>query len=350
MLFGSKKVFGLDIGSSSIKIAEMDAGSKGAKLLSFGMAPTPSSSVNGGDFTDPGALTLAIKALAAEIKFKRKSACVGLYGTAVIVKKISIPRVDLKLIPEQIKWEAEQYIPFDLNSIFLAYHVINPKEASENLEILLVAAQKEIVSSCTKAVSDAGFKVGILEPAGFSLANIFEYNYGKLPGKTIAVVDIGASITNFIVIHNGEVVFARDMSVGGFNHTNDIQKEMGLSFQEAESMKLSLSSGQPVPDEVHSVVSASNEAVVEEIRNSFDFFAGSSGGLTLEHGFFTGGGAMTPGLMTLLSQSSSIPFEPLNPFIRVTPGNKTYTPAFMDQITPYASCALGLSLRTVGDS
>jgi type IV pilus assembly protein PilM len=328
MLFGSKKVFGLDIGSSSIKIAEMEAGLKGAKLLSFGMIPTPTNAVNGGDFSDPANLGLTVKSLAAEIKLKRKNASVGLYGTAVIVKKISIPRVDLKLIPEQIKWEAEQYIPFDLNSIILAYHVVNPKEASDNLEILLVAAQKEIVASCGSALGAAGFKVGVLEPSGFSLANIFEYNYGKIAGKTIAIVDVGATITNLVVVHNGEVVFCRDMSVGGFNHTNDIQKEMGLSYQEAESMKLSLSSGQPVPDEVHSVVSASNEAVVEEIRNSFEFFAGSSGGLALEHGFFTGGGALTPGLMALLSQSSSVPFEPFNPFVRVTPGNKNFSPAY----------------------
>lgn len=350
MFFGSKKVFGLDIGSSSIKIAEIEAGMKGAKLLSYGMAPTPVNSVNGGDLSDPRALGAAIKALCSEIKIKRKHVSAGLYGTAVIVKKISIPRVDLKLIPEQIKWEAEQYIPFDLNSIVLAYHVVNPKEASENLDILLVAAQKETVNSFSTAIQGSGFKIGVLEVTGFSLANIFEYNYGKIPGRTIALIDIGATVTNFVVIHNGEVVFSRDMSIGGFNHTNDIQKEMGLSFQEAESMKLSLSSGQPAPDEVHSILSATNELVVEEIRNSFDFFSGSSGGLAIEQGFFTGGAAITPGLMAHLSQTTSIPFEPLNPFMRVTSGNKSFSPAYFDQITPFAASVLGLGLRSVGDS
>jgi len=350
MLFGSKKVFGLDIGSSSIKIAEVEAGLKGAKLLSYGMLPTPANSVNGGDFTDPGALSLAVKALASEIKLKRRQSCAGLYGTAVIVKKISIPRVELKLVPEQIKWEAEQYIPFDLNSIVLSYHIINPKEKSENLDILLVAAQKEIATSCSRVISGAGFKVGVLDVSGFSLANIFEYNYGKIPGRTIALVDIGATITNFVVVFNGEVVFSRDMSIGGFNHTNDIQKEMGLSFQEAESMKLSLSAGQPVPDEVHSIISATNEMIVEEIRNSFDFFSGSSGGVAIEQGFFTGGAAMTPGLMSVLSQNTSIPFEPLNPFIRMASGNKSFSPAYFDQITPFAAVVLGLGLRAVGDT
>ena len=350
MLFGSKKIVGLDIGSSSIKMAELEVGMKGAKLLSFGMIPTPAASVNNGDISDPQSLSVAIKSLGNDIRTRRKVVSTALFGTAVIVKRISIPRVDLKLVPEQIKWEAEQYIPFDLNSIVLSYHLINPKGTTDNLDILLIAAQKEVVNGYTSSVNSAGFQIGVLDVSGFALANAFELNYGTPKGQTVGLLDFGSNVTNFIVMNNGEVVFSRDMSVGGFSYTNDIQRELGLSIDEAEAMKMSVATGQPAPDEVHSVISATNDVIVEEIRNSFDFFSGSSGGLAITQCYFTGGASRTSGLVGQLSQATSVTFEPLNPFLKVESGNKSIQPDYFERISPYCACAIGLALRAVGDA
>ena len=349
MLFGSKKIVGLDIGSSSLKMAELEVGMKGTKLLSFGMMPTPIATVNNGDIADPNSLGAVIKSLGNEIRTRRKYIATALFGTAVIVKRISIPRVDLKLVSEQIKWEAEQYIPFDLNSIMLSYHLINPKGTSENLDILLIAAQKEVVSGYSTAVSNAGFNLGVLDVSGFAMANTFELNYGIPKGQTVGLLDFGSNVTNFIVVHNGEVVFSRDMSVGGQSYTNDIQRELGLSLDEAEAMKLSVANGQPAPDEIHSVISASNDVIVEEIRNSFDFFSGSSGGISITQCYFTGGASRTSGLIGQLAQATSISFEPLNPFLKVESGNKSIQPDYFDRIAPFCVCAIGLALRAMGD-
>ncbi len=350
MFFGGNKVLGLDIGSSSIKIAELDVGRNGGKLVNFGIVPTPPNSLNGGDITDVGSLSHAIKTLCKEIRVGRNSAAVGMFGTAVIVKKISIPRIDVDLVADQVRWEAEQYIPFDPNSISLAHHVINPEASTETMDILLIAAQNELVSAYYQVVSGSGLKLGVLDVSSFALANLFEFNYGRAPGQTVGILNIGSAITNFVVISDGEVVFSRDMPIGGQNYTNDLHKEMGVTLAEAESLKLSASAGGAVPDEVHSIISATTEVLTEEIRNSFDFFAGSSGGSTVAQVFYTGGAASTLGLIKNISQITRLKFEWMNPFLRIQSGNRKLSPSYLEQISPYCAISVGLALRKVGDS
>lgn len=349
MFFGSSKVLGLDIGSSSIKIAELDVGRNGGKLVNFGIVPTPPNSLNGGDITDAASLSFAIKSLCKEIRASRTNVSIGMFGTAVIVKKISIPRIDIDLIADQVRWEAEQYIPFDPNSISLAHHVINPEGNSETLDLLLIAAQNELVSAYYKVVAGSGLKLGVLDVSSFALANLFEFNYGRAPG-TIGILNIGSSITNFVVITDGEVVFSRDMPIGGQNYTNDLHKEMGVTLAEAESLKLSASAGGAVPDEVHSIMTNTTETLTDEIRNSFDFYAGSSGGTSLAQIFYTGGAASTLGLVKNVSQVTRLKFEWFNPFLRITSGNRKLSQAYLEQISPYCAIAVGLGLRKVGDT
>lgn len=349
MFFSANKVIGLDIGSSSIKIAELDVGRSGAKLTNFGMVQTPANALSGGDITDPYALALAIKGLCTEIKTRRKNVSVGMSGTAVIVKRITIPRIDLKLVAEQVKWEAEQYIPFDVNSISLAHHVINPKENSETMDILLIAAQNELVTTYHTVVQSANLKLGVLDVSAFALANVFEFNYGRTQGQTVGLLNLGAAISNFVVVSGGEVVFSRDMPIGGQNYTSDIHKEMSVSIGEAESLKLSAASGGAVPDEVHRCLASTTEMMTEEIRNSFDFFAGSSGGLSISQVYYTGGAASTPGLMRNVNQATRINLEWLNPFLRIQSANKRISNMYLEQISPFCAISLGLGLRKVGD-
>src|SRR5690606_25381946 len=135
---------------------------------------------------------------------------------------------------EQVRYEAEQYIPFDINNVSLSHHVLPTTITSETQDVLLIAAQNELVAQYTQAISMANLECKILDVSGFALANCFEMNYGRFPGETIALLNFGAAITNFVVIHSGDVVFCRDIPVGGANYTNEISKGMGVSTQEAE--------------------------------------------------------------------------------------------------------------------
>lgn len=331
-------------------MAELEVSRQGAKLLSFGIVPTPANAMNYGDVQDVDSLSMAVRQVITDYKIKRKHAAVGLAGTAAIVKKITIPRIDKKLLKDQVRWEAEQYIPFDVNSISLDYHLIESSSASDMMDLLLIASQNDVVTSYASVVQMAGLQMGILDVAGFALANVFEFNYGKLPGQTIGILNIGATTTNFVVVHDGDVVFSRDINVGGQNYTYEIHKELGVSIPEAETLKLSAVRGEGVPDEVHSILSSMNETVKEEIRNNFDYFAGSASNLSLAQCFFTGGASGTPGLVEAISQATSVRMEPMNPLMRITPSGKGISPAFLDQTSAYASVVLGLALRKAGDS
>jgi type IV pilus assembly protein PilM len=347
VFFGSKKIVGLDIGASSIKMAELELSRAGAKVLSFAVSPSPPNAFVNGDIQDSESLSNTIRQMVLEHKIKRKHVSTGMAGTAVIVKKITIPRIDKKLLADQVRWEAEQYIPFDVNSISLAHHVIETGNP-EMMDILLVAAQNEVVGNYTQAINGAGLNLAVLDVSGFALANIFEFSYGKLPGQTVALLNLGATTTSFVVVHDGNVVFNRDMNIGGQNYTTEIHKELAVSMPEAEALKLSAVRGEGVPDEVHSIVSSGNESLKEEVRNSFDYFAGTATNMGITQCFFTGGASGTPGLMESISQAVGIPMEPLNPFMRMS-GSKNLTPTYFEQVSPFAAIALGLALRKAGD-
>lgn len=347
-LFGKKKILGLDIGTSSIKIAELDVSRKGATLLAFGMVPTPPQCFSGGDITDTNVLAGAIRELAAKIKTKRKDVATGLGGTSVIVKRISIPKVDEKLIGEQIRWEAEQYIPYDINEVNLAYEILKKTGGpAENLDLLLVAAVQSHVFKYAEAIVLSGLNCNILDVSGFALVNCFKSNYGDMDGQSVALMNIGAAATTMVVIENSEAVFSRDIPVGGLNYTLDLQKTLNISQEEAESIKLSVSKGQAAPAEAKSVIESTHEVVCDEVKASIDFYLNSSKVQNISRCFVTGGGSKTSGLLDRLSKI--VPCEKLNPFFGVKTNAKDFSRDYLAQISDYAAVAIGLGLRQVGD-
>jgi type IV pilus assembly protein PilM len=347
--FGKKKVLGLDIGTSSIKLAEMDFSARGASLEAFGFVQTPPNAVSAGELNDPASLSITLQSLLSELKTKRKHICTGMWGTAVIVKRITIPKSDAKMIGEQLNFYAEQYIPFDINNVSLSFHLLSNSTSPDTVDVLLVAAQNELVSQYNQVVVSAGLTCSILDVSGFALANCFEANYGKLRGETVAVINFGSSVSNFVVINGGEIIFCRDIPVGGLNYTNEISKTMGVTVQEAESLKLSAIARREVPDDVHSVITNTNEMISEEIRNSLDFLNATSGNTNLSRLFYTGGSATTTGLVDTVQKSIGLITEVFNPFQRVRFNSRRLSQTYMAQISPFASVAMGLGLRTPGD-
>jgi type IV pilus assembly protein PilM len=349
MFFGQKKVVALDIGTSSIKLAEVETGRRGTTLTRFAIYPLEPGWVNGGEIVDIPAVGQAIEALVRQTKTKRKCVSTGMWGSSVIVKKIAMPKMDEALVPEQIKWEAEQYIPFDVNEISLEHHVLKGRsETAESMEVLLVAAKQEFVFRIMEAIEIAGMKCSVIDVSGFSLANCFEENYGSVAG-TVALLNIGAGVTNFVVVEKGEVVFCRDIAVGGLNYTSDINKAMGISLGEAEALKISASMGQEVPDEVNSIITSTNEQVVDEIKNSFEFFTATSNGATINQVYLCGGCIFTPGLVEQLAGAVGINCDIINPFQRISYDTKAFSPDYIAQIKSISPVALGLAMRKLTD-
>lgn len=349
MFFTSKKVVGVDIGSSTIKLAELSVSGKGATLENFAVIPTPLQSMSNGEITDSILIAESIKAAFKENKFKNKGASVGLSGTAVIIKKISIPKVDPKKLREQIRFEASQYLPFDVSQVTLEHHVLSISSAAENMDILVVAAQNEFITSYLSSVHLAGLKCRVLDASSLALANMFELNYGKTQ-EPVAIFNFGSSLTNFLVLYQGEVIFSRDIPVGGFHFTNEISKNMGVTFEEAESLKISQSMQQEVPEETRTFMNMALDYVTEEIRNSIDFYTATAQGLIISKAYYTGGASLTAGLIDHLTDVLKLQFEVLNPYLSVKAGNKKLTSDYLAQVSPFVSVAIGLGIRSPGDS
>jgi type IV pilus assembly protein PilM len=346
MLFKSSKLVGLDIGTSSIKLVEVERTKKSITLKNFGFIATPPGAISGGEVVSVELLAEAIRTLLEQKKIKTKRACTGIWGMAVITKKITIPRIEESLLREQLKWEAEQYIPFDINEISLEYQVLRQNQSNpENMNVLLVAAKRDLVLRYAEVVEMAGLECAIVDVSGFALHNCFEANYGQMPETVNALLNIGAGVTNFVVIDKGEVVFSRDIPVGGSSYTNDIHKALGISLEEAESLKLSAGTGQAVPQEVSDILRQTNETVVEELHRSFDFYAATAGDALIQRAFVTGGGLGVPGLLDAFKAVIQIPVETINPFLKIGYDRKTLSPDFVAQIAPYASVGIGLAMR-----
>lgn len=350
MLFGSKKVLGIDIGSSSVKIVELE-GSRGApKLVSFAIAPTPPSSVSGGEILDVNSLSGVINSLLTSINTKRKKSAVGIWGNAVIVKKINLPSMDINLLNEQIRWEAEQYIPYDIQEINLEYHILkNQSQNTETMDVLLVAARKDLIISYIEAVELTGVQCSVLDVSSFALANCFTVNNGELPGEVIGVLDIGSGNTNLVVIDSGEVLFARDIPVGGGSYTSEIQRMLNITVEEAEGLKIDASMNRAVPQEVTEIISNVHELVCDEIAKSLDFFTTTSSDITVQRLFITGGGSQTSGIKQAIETACGKSVEIFNPLMGIQYNKSNFSHEYISKIAPLIAAGIGLGLREIGD-
>lgn len=347
--FKSNKPIGLDIGASSLKVVELDVTATGVSLRSFGFSQTPPQSVISGEIVDAAAVSSGVSKLTKEIKTNRTNMVVGIWGSAVIVKRISMPPVENDLIGDQIKWEAEQYIPFDLKEISLDHHVLKKTGNKETMDVLLIAAKKSIVNVFLDIVTGAGFKCDVVDLSSFALANCFTYNYG-VNAEPVAILDIGAQLTNFVVVQNGEVVFCRDILFGGSNFTQDIMRDMSVSFEDGEGLKVSAGSGQTVPQEVLNSIKSTTEVFTEEIQNSFEFFKQTAVGSNITQLYFTGGTSRMPGLVEQVAKGVAVRHDIFNPFLKVKYKPSRFSLDYIEQIKPYCGIAMGLALRKDGAS
>jgi type IV pilus assembly protein PilM len=352
-LFGSKKgLVGVDIGSSAVKAVELKVGGKGGdeyQLLNIGLEGLPPEAIVDGAIMDSGAVIDAVQNLFQDNRIKTTECATGVSGNAVIVKKISLPQMSEEELAESIHWEAEQYIPFDIQDVQLDYEVVEGGEAAGNMDVLLVAVKKDKISEYTSAITQAGRNPIVVDVDVFALQNCYEVNYVPEPGRVVALLNIGASIMNVNVVRDGSSVFNRDIAVGGNQYTDNIQKDLNLSYEQAEALKLGEQVDGASPESLTSILSAVSENIATEIQRTFDFFRATSQDDRVDRIYLSGGAAKVPGLRDLLAERLDAPVELLNPFLNVRYNEKDFDPAFLDEIGPQAAIAVGLAVRRVGD-
>jgi len=352
-LFGKKKgLVGVDIGSSAIKVVELKAGGKGGneyQLANLGLEPLPPEAIVDGAIMDSGAVIDAIQRLFTAQKIKTNDVATSVSGNAVIVKKISLPQMTTEELAESIHWEAEQYIPFDIQDVSLDYEVVEGGGSGGNMDVLLVAVKKDKIGDYTSAISQAGKNPAIVDVDVFALQNCYEVNYGIDAGRVVALLNVGASIMNINITKGATSIFNRDIAVGGNQYTDAIQKDLNLSFDQAEALKKGARVEGANPDNLQPILQAVSENIALEIQKTFDFFKATSSEDRIDRIFLSGGTAKVKGLQELLADRFDAGVELLNPFNSVTYNPRDFDPDFIADIGPQAAIAVGLAARKVGD-
>ena len=353
-LFGKKKgLVGVDIGSSAIKVVELKVGGKGGaeyQLVNLGLEPLPPEAIVDGAIMDSGAVIDAVQRLFAAQKMKTPDVATGVSGNAVIVKKISLPQMSPEELSESIHWEAEQYIPFDIQDVAIDYEVIEGGGGEGgNMDVLLVAVKKDKISDYTSAITQAGKTPQIVDVDVFALQNCYEVNYGVDPGRVLALLNVGASIMNINIIKGATSIFNRDIAVGGNQYTDAVQKELNLSFEQAESLKKGGRVEGAAVENLPPILQGVSENIALEIQKTFDFFKATSSEDRIDRIFLSGGTSKVHGLRDLLAERFDAGVEILNPFNNVTYNPRDFDPDFINEIGPQAAIAVGLAVRKVGD-
>lgn len=342
----------LDIGSSQVKLLELERDRNGRpRLKHFGVAPVPPEAIVDGAFMNTSAVVATIRELIARHRVKTKDAIVGVSGNSVIIKRISLPVMTQEELEESITWEAEQYIPFDVNDVNIDAHILkgHADEAGQ-MEVLLVAARKEIINEYQSLVLEAGLRPAVIDVAAFALENQYSLNY-DITDQAVALVNVGAATVNINVLRNGVSAFTRDVGMGGRSYTEEIQRAMNVSFEEAEAFKVGGHDAERsavVPEDVERVLSTVSENIASEIHRSLDFYV-SSGGATLGRIALSGGASVTPGLRGALQRLAGCQVEFVDPFKRIQVDERAFNPRFLQDVAPAAAVAVGLGLRRPDD-
>lgn len=347
----SKNVVGLDIGSSAVKLVELKEKKGGSyQLLKIGLEPLSPEAIVDGSIMDSSLVVDTIQRVNASQGVKNSSFATSLSGHSVIIKKISLPAMSAEELAESIQWEAEQYIPFDINDVNLDYVPLTQPGSGENIDVILVAVKKEKINDYTSVISQTGKSAVLVDVDAFAVQNCYEMNYSLDEAKVIALVNIGASVTNVNVLNGPTSVFWRDITFGGNQYTDAIQRELNLSFAQAESLKRGEQVADRTIQQVIPILNSVSEDFAGELRKTLDFFTATSGADRVDEIVLSGGGSAVLNLDSILRDKFAMPVEIMNPLKNVSYNENEFNPEWIAEVAPSMAVAVGLAIRKLGDA
>ncbi len=348
----AQPVVGLDIGSNTIKLLQLKTTKKGYILEKFGIKTIDPELIVDGAVMDAGRVVDVLKDLLREQAVKAKDVVISVSGHSVIVKKISVPPMTEEELSESIKWEAEQYIPFDVNDVNLDFHILPSSDAPDGkdaMTVVLAAVKKDRLSEYTALVTEAGLNPVVVDVDAFTLENVYGEAYGATGSEVVALVNIGASVMNIHIVKGGNFWFTRDISTGGNRYTETIQRDLNLSYEAAERAKRGEAVDGVNPNALAEVINTMNGELAAEIGRSFDYFRSTSTQETIDRVLLSGGTAKLSGLAPFLSERLGVPVELLDPFRQIRVNPKTVSSDLIAEVGPQAAVVVGLAIRRPND-
>jgi len=345
-----KNLVGVDIGSASIKACLVKETRKGLGLVRLGYVPLAPQVIVDGQVMDSGAVIEALAKLFTDAKIRQRECALSVSGQSVIIRKITVPMMTQAELDEQIQWEAEQHIPFDIKDVQVDYQVLRTRPEASQMDLLLVAAKKDRIEDYAQLARNAKLKPVVCDVDSFTVQNLFEYSRGLPEDKTVALINVGASFSSLSIIANGVHVFPREIANGGNAVTEEIQKQLGIPFEQAEAYKCGGPAGDPsrgglVPQQVVQIVEAATDSIAAEIQRSIDFYLATSGEGEISRIYVTGGTANLAALARAIERRARAPVETWSPIEKLTVEAKEVDTQLLAQRSAQLSVALGLSLR-----
>jgi type IV pilus assembly protein PilM len=345
MSFGRKKTtVGLDIGSGLIKVAVIDHSGREPELTKVAVAPLLADAIVEGEVMDPGIVAEAIQAALSAAGVKSKQVVTAVGGRDVIIKKIQIERVKEQQARELMRWEAEQHVPFDMESVELDFQILDPHGDGLEMSVLLVAAKRELVESKLRILTDAGLTPALVDVDAFALHNAFEVNHPDAMQGVVALVNIGHEVTNINILDDGVPILTRDLTVGTRRFREDLQRERGISAEEAQA----LLQGYDRSPHVDAIAEARGEEIAVGIERAAAFLASSSRtGSQVRSMYTCGGGSRIPGLSQMLAERLKLTVKQANPLANLKVRDGAMDSLVTDEIAPLLMLPIGLALRQV---
>ncbi|MEZ5307324.1 MAG: type IV pilus assembly protein PilM [Pyrinomonadaceae bacterium] len=350
MLFGKKKsVAGLDVGSSSVKVVELDGKLNNLNLVSLGFENLPDDTVVDGQIMELNAVSEVIQSVCNDHKIKSNQVVTGVSGHSVIIKNIVLPPMSREELEESIDWHAEEHIPYDLSDVSLDYHITN--ESSDATNVMIAACKRERLDNIKQAIQLSGKQPLVIDVDTFALQNCYEVNYQPDESQVVTLLNIGASTMNVNIVKGTQSLFTRDITVGGSQFTDILQKSLGYSFQQAEAIKRGVAEAMEGVEEksIEPLMNNVTEMVAMEIQKTFDFYRATAEDdeLVVDKILISGGGSKLVGLSEDLAARLEVPVEVLDPFRQIKVDTRKFDPDYLSEIMPEMAVAVGLAIRGV---
>lgn len=341
-LLGRKKVSaGLDIGSGYVKLVVIDHSKAEPEITKIATSPLVSDAIVDGEIMDPVLVTETVRSVVKAAGLKRERVVAAVGGHDVIIKKIEMDRASEADTRALIRWEAEQHVPFDMEGVQLDFQILDPHGTSPQMSVLLVAAKREVIDLKLNILADAGITPSIIDVEAFALHNAFEHNYPLALSGLVALVNIGNETTNVNLLEDGVPVLVRDIPFGSRRLREALQRERGLTLDEADAVI----QGRTDTVDLRSFVTERVEELALGIERAAAFVTAHSGGLDIGRVFVSGGGAGIPGLVDALGTRLGTRTELANPLTRVAVRPEVMQSVNIDELAPMLMLPVGLALR-----
>ncbi len=347
---GKKELVGLDIGSHTIKLVDL-AGSKGRyRLRQFATAPLPPEVIVDGAVMDSGAIIEVVRDMVAKSRVKNKRVALSISGFSVIIKKITVGFMSEEELLDSIQWEAAQYIPFDIEDVNVDFQVLGQnRDNPDQMDVLLVAAKKEIINDYENLMKETGLDPQVIDVDSFAVETMYENLFGLEENEVLGLINIGATTMNFNIVKGPISLLTRDVSMGGKQITEEIQKQYNLRYEEAEAVKLGGPENWQQYKNFDRILKNACELFAGEIQRSLDFFYANFPEEHVQKLGLCGGASKTPGLLDHIKEKLGIETFVINPFERISYSPKEFEESYLSSVGPIAAVGVGLAMRRAGD-